>query len=211
MKNNGFDANTAAFELTLSPSGDLYVTVSPIPAHLEGKAGLDFYSGAVYKSTDGAETWTKLHVTDGLLFPNGIAVDPKNPEHIFLACWGDITLSDLIGGANLRRLGGENRTLEMPGGIFYSADGGATWTSVFDRNQYVYDVTIDPYQEGRLYCNTFSRGAWRSDDYGKTWKKLRGYDFHWGHRAIIDEHQQEKVYLTTYGSSVWHGTPVTEP
>ena len=33
----------------------------------------------------------------------------------------------------------------MPGGIFMSADGGDTWKSIFDKKQYIYDVTSDPY------------------------------------------------------------------
>ena len=91
-----------------------------------------------------------------------------------------------------------------------SEDGGETWTRIFDEDQYVYDVTVDPGHPGRIYCNTFSQGAYRSDDYGKTWKKLKDYDFHWGHRVIIDQHDMDKVYLTTFGSSVWHGTPVVD-
>jgi photosystem II stability/assembly factor-like uncharacterized protein len=207
LKNNGIGPNTAAFELTLSPNGDLFLTISATPAHTDGKAGLDFSSGAVYRSKDGAETWTKLNVNDGLLFPNGIEVDPKDPNRVFLGCWSDITLSDLVGGAVVRRFNAENKTLDMPGGIFLSEDGGDTWQSIFDPEQYVYDVTIDPRHPGRVYCNTFNGVAWRSDDNGKTWNQLAGYNFHWGHRVVVDIHDEEKVYLTTFGSSLLHGTP----
>src|SRR5690606_37503950 len=72
LKNNGIEANTAAFELTLSPNGDLFVIVSPTPVHKDGNAGIEFYPGAVYRSKDGAENWTRLQVSDGLLFPNGM-------------------------------------------------------------------------------------------------------------------------------------------
>lgn len=210
LKNRGIDGNTAAFELTLTPNGNLFVTITPTPVHKNGKKGREFYSGAVYKSSDGAETWKKLTISDGLLFPNGIAYDYKNPDRLYLACWSDIFLSDLIGGDIAKNSGG-NEKLKMPGGIFLSEDGGTTWNSVFDRNQYVYDVTADPYHAGRLYANTFNQAAYRSDDYGKTWNPIKGYNFHWGHRAIIDPNNREKIYLTTYGSSVWHGEPVTEP
>ena len=91
-----------------------------------------------------------------------------------------------------------------------SEDAGDTWTSIFDNTKYVYDVTVDTHHPGRLYCNTFNQAAYRSDDYGKTWKKIKGYDFHWGQRAIVDPHHPEQIYLTTYGSSIWHGTPETE-
>ena len=57
----------------------LFLTVSATPAHKNGKKGREFYSGAVYRSADGAESWTRLKVTDGQLFPNGIDYDRKNP------------------------------------------------------------------------------------------------------------------------------------
>jgi hypothetical protein len=46
--------------------------------------------------------------------------------------------------------------------------------------------------------------------FGKHWKKLKDYDFHWGHRVIVDQNNPKKVFLTTFGSSVWYGTPIVE-
>lgn len=209
LKNKGIGNNTCAFEITLASNGNLYLTVCPVPVHKDGKKDTTFYSGEVYKSADGAETWTKLHITNELLFPNGIEVDPVNPDRIYLGCWADIQLSDLVGGSVTRAKGG-SRQFNMPGGIFMSGDGGKTWESIFDQKQFVYDVTVDRYHPGRLYCNTFNKAAYRSDDYGKNWKKIKGYDFHWGHRIIVDEKDHEKVYITTFGSSVWHGVPEAE-
>lgn len=208
LKNKGIGENTCAFELTRSANGVLFLTVSPTPAHRNGEKGRAFYSGAVYRSVDGAETWTKLKVSDGLLFPNGIETDPRNPDRVFLAGWADIHLSDLVGGDVARSTGGNER-LAMPGGIFLSEDGGNTWKSVFDSAQYVYDVTADPDHPGRFYCNTFNGAAYRSDDDGKTWNRIKGYDFHWGHRVTIDRNNPGKIYINTYGSGVWHGVPVT--
>lgn len=210
LMNKGIGANTCAFELTLAGNGDLYLTVSPSPIFIAGKVQREFHSGAVYKSTDGAQSWTQLNVVNGRpLFPNGMDVDPDDPQRIYLACWSDLELSDLIGRKAANATGG-NKDLGMEGGIFLSENGGKTWTQVLDKDQYVYDVTADSYHKGRVYCNTFNKAAYRSDDYGKTWKKLKGYDFHWGHRIIIDKYDREKVYITTFGSSVWHGIPEVE-
>ena len=209
LKNKGIEGNTCAFELTLSDNGNLFLTVSATPMHKDGKKGREYYSGAVYKSTDGADTWTKLDISDGPIFPNGIAFDPENPDRIYLACWADLQLSDLVGGDVARSTGGDEN-ISMPGGIFLSEDGGKTWASIFDKEKYVYDVTTDPYHPGRLYCNTFNQAAYRSDDHGRTWKKIKGYDFHWGQRVIVDRNDPEQVYITTFGSSVLHGVPVTE-
>lgn len=209
LKNNGIDSNTAAFEISLAENGTLFLTVSAIPQHKDGKKGREFYSGAVYRSTDGAENWTKLKITDGLLFPNGIGIDSSNPNRVYLGCWSDISISDLVGGDVARSTGG-NDTLHMAGGIFLSENGGDTWKQVFDKSKYVYDVTPDPHHEGRVYCNTFNGAAYRSDDFGKSWKKIKNYNFHWGHRVVVDETDPENVYLTTFGSSFLHGKPNVE-
>ena len=199
LKNNGITDNTCAFELTLTSNGVLFLTVSVTPTFKTGTGDNRIYSGDVYRSTDGAESWTKLNVSNSSLFPNGIDYDRKNPNRIYLGCWASTARGNSTG-----------RSDEMPGGIFMSDDNGTTWTSIFDKTKNVYDVTVDPYHPGRLYCNTFNQGAYRSDDYGKNWKKILGYDFHWGHRVIVDENNPEKVYLTTFGSSVWHGIPQVE-
>jgi hypothetical protein len=209
LKNTGIGENTCAFELTLTDDGTLFLTVSATPEHKGGKKGRGFYSGEVYRSIDGASSWTKLTVQKGLLFPNGIEYDRQVPDRIYLACWADIDLSDLLGGDVARTTGG-NEKLKMPGGVFLSTDNGNTWTSIFDDRQYVYDVTADARIQGRLYINTFNQAAYRSDDSGKTWRKIKGYDFHWGQRAVIDQNDSGKIYLTTFGSSVWHGTPDVE-
>lgn len=181
LKNNGIGDNTCAFRIALASNGDLYLVICPCPG----------FGGAVYKSTDGANRWSKLTLAEGdVFFPSGVTVDPSNPQRVYVACWA-----------------GNDQHISMPGGIFLSEDGGKSWTSVFDKKNYVYDVTVDPHHPGRIYCNTFTGAAWRSNDYGRNWLRIQGYDFHWGHRVIVDGNDPDKVYLTTYGSGVWHGYP----
>ena len=211
--NNGIEGSLAAFELTIQSDGTLFLVTSPTPQHKnarlptrQGQQGREVFMGALYKSTNGADSWTRLNVGDKVLFPNGLAYDLDNPKRLYLGAWSDIYLSDLIGGGLAGDTGGNNR-FDLDGGIFMSEDGGETWSSIFDKDHYVYDVTVDATHPGRLYCNTFDQGAYRSVDYGKSWSKIKGYDFHWGHRVIVDENNTEKVYLITYGSSVWHGKP----
>jgi hypothetical protein len=202
LHNKGIGDNTCTFEVTLAGNGDLYLVVSLTPDHSSGSRR--FYSGALYKSTDGADSWQSLHPVSGsdTLFPSGLGVDPLNPQRIFLACWSDITLGDLFGAA-VRKTGGD-RPIPMPGGIYRSEDGGRSWTSVLARDEYVYDVTVDGHHPGRVYANTFTGKALRSDDYGTHWRPIAGYDFQWGHRVMVDESDAEKLYITTYGSGLRH-------
>lgn len=209
LSNNGIEGSLAAFEITIQPDGTLFLITSATPQHKNRKLGREVFMGAVYKSIDGADSWTRLNVGEKVKFPNGLTYDPNNLNRLYLGAWSDIYLGDLIGREYAEETGG-NDLLDLDGGILVSEDRGETWNSIFDNGHYVYDVTVDANHPGRIYCNTFDQGAYRSDDNGNSWKKLVEYDFHWGHRVIVDKHDPDKVYLTTYGSSVWHGKPFVE-
>jgi hypothetical protein len=62
-----------------------------------------------------------------------------------------------------------------------------------------------------LYACGFDQGAWRSDDRGEHWHRLRGFDFKWGHRVVPDPASPDRVYITTFGGSVWHGPATGDP
>lgn len=206
LKNNGIAANTCVFNISIAANGTLFITVAPTPVHAGGKKGMAYYSGAVYRSVNGGDSWQPLAVTAEPFFPVSVTTDAANPNHIYLACWADIDLGDLVGG-DITKANGGNTSIPMSGGIFRSVDGGNTWSSIFDKKQYVYAVTVDPFHGGRLYCNTFNGAAYLSDDDGGNWQQIKEYDFHWGHRIIADPIHPDNIYITTYGSGVWHGMP----
>ena len=79
----------------------------------------------------------------------------------------NIPLIDLIEGRPAEDSGG-SETIDLAGGIIMTTDGSETWIPVFDKDQYVYDVTVDPEHPGTIYCNTFRHGAYRSADYAGT-------------------------------------------
>ena len=126
--------------------------------------------------------------------PNGIAVDPQNPSRLYLAAWARSAGAGAVGG-----------------GIFLSTDAGKTWKSVLSKDQYVYDVTIDPRDPKTLYACGFSSSAWRSTDSGQNWTRIRGFNFKWGHRVIADPHNADKIFVTTFGGSVWYGPAAGDP
>jgi len=154
----------------------------------------DELDGALYRSRDGAEHWEKMTLPQGVNGPNGIAVDPENPQMLYLACWGRQTMEGTAGG-----------------GVFASSDAGKTWRNILHKNQHVYDVTIDSRNTRIIYACGFESSAWRSDNRGGTWTRIRGYNFKWGHRVIPDPMDPKKVYITTFGGSVWHGPAQGDP
>ncbi len=180
-----------AWRITRDPEGALYLVVARRSER--GRIG-DTDDGALYRSTDGAERWTRMTLPAGVNGPNGLAVDPRDPRRLYLAAWGVATPGGDTGG-----------------GIFLSTDRGATWTNVLPYAQHVYDVTIDPRDPAILYASGFDQAAYRSIDRGATWSRVRGFNFKWAHRVVPDPADAAKVYVTTFGGSVWHGPAAGDP
>ena len=124
----------------------------------------------VYKSTDAGKTWTHLGLRDSQMIAN-IAVDPKDPNRLFVAVLGHPY------GPNEER------------GIFRSTDGGNTFTKVLYKNEYVSgnDVRIDASNPNIVYAGLWQQqqsylegaefggtegGIFKSTDGGTTWNQL---------------------------------------
>ena len=124
----------------------------------------------VYKSTDAGKTWTHLELRDGQQIAQ-LAIDPKNPDRIFVAVAGHPY------GPNQER------------GIYRSLDGGKTFEKVLSRDENVgaSDVQIDPSNPAIVYgalwesregpwengvFNGDNGGIFKSADGGKTWRQL---------------------------------------
>jgi photosystem II stability/assembly factor-like uncharacterized protein len=124
----------------------------------------------VYKSTDAGKTWTHLGLRDGQQIAQ-LAVDPKNPDRVFVAVAGHPY------GPNEER------------GVYRSLDGGKTFEKVLyhDDNVGASDVQIDPNNPAIVYAalwesregpwengvfNGDGGGIFKSVDGGKTWRQL---------------------------------------
>lgn len=192
LKNEGIaEAHPFAWRITRGSDGALYLIVA---RGNEGRFGETSGGGALYKSTDGAEHWTKMKLPEGVNGPNGLALDPRDNRRIYLAAWG------------LERAGADTG-----GGVYLSTDGGQSWKPLFTQSQHVYDVTIDPRAPDSLYICGFDAAAYRSTDAGLNWTRIRGYNFKWGHRVTMDPNDPSKIYISTYGGSVWHGPAAGDP
>jgi photosystem II stability/assembly factor-like uncharacterized protein len=185
LKNEGIsEPKPFAWRIVRASQGTLYLILA---RNNEGRAG-EAGGGALYSSVDGAEHWTRMKLPEGCNGPNGLALDPRESRRMYLAAWGQ-----------------ERTAVDTGGGVYVSSDGGATWRWVLHESQHVYDVTIDPRQPDILYACGFDAAAYRSTDAGRHWTRIRGYNFKWGHRVIMDPSDAASIYITTYGGSVWHG------
>ena len=138
----------------------------------EGLARPDLSVGnGIYKSTDAGKTWTHLGLRNGQQIP-GLAVDPRDPNHVLAA-----VLGHPYGPSEER-------------GIYLSTDGGQNWTKVLSKNENTGgdQVEFDPSNPDVAYASMWSvrQGPWednneyqttdgglfKSTDGGKTWRPL---------------------------------------
>jgi len=180
-----------AWRLARDKNGTLYVILARRSE--DGSFGND-EDGALFRSRDGADHWERIALPQGVNGPNGLAIDPDDPNRLYLAAWGRTAPE----GAK-------------DGGIFVSSDGRNSWRNVLSQDQHVYDITVDPRDPKILYACGFESSAWRSTDRGETWKRIRGYNFKWGHRVIPDPFDPDRIYITTFGGSVWYGPAAGDP
>lgn len=119
---------------------------------------------ALWKSTDGGNTWAKLTgrgLPEGEYGRIGIAIYRKNPR---------IVVISVEQGA---RYNASTAYIQRKAGVYRSEDAGATWTFMSDWNprpMYASQPTIDPNDDQRIYMlNAYSF----SDDGGKTFTAPR--------------------------------------
>src|SRR6266478_95090 len=169
----------------------------------------------IYKSTDAGRTWTHLGLRDGQQIPQ-IAVDPKDPNRLFVAVLGHPY------GANEER------------GIYRSLDGGQSFQRVLYRDADTggADVIIDPTDPKIVYATLWESrqapwengeftgpgsGLYKSADGGTTWKQvvkgLPDYEHDklgasaWGSRLPGARASSPRSRPRTAGSSTARTTP----
>jgi photosystem II stability/assembly factor-like uncharacterized protein len=130
------------------------------------------YSGTgVYKSIDAGKTWQLMGLTDSHHIAR-IVIHPTNPDIVYVAAMGHLF----------------SRNQER--GVFRTRDGGKTWEKVLyvDDGTGAIDLVINKKSPDTLYAAMYEKhrtpwqlvlggpgsGIHRTDDGGKTWRKLEG-------------------------------------
>ena len=140
---------------------------------------------AIYRSTDGGETWqhrpmeiAKECPNVGIPRPTGIAVDPTNGRHVWVG-------------------------LEVDG-VRRSTDGGDTWTKINGQipNQDVHNVLVVAGPPKTVFT-VVNDDIWRSTDDGKTWQSAHAREvFPWHYpRGIAVKPDDPRTVFLTLGDS----------
>ena len=147
----------------------------------------------LYRSEDGAETWEKVNVSQLFLYAKDFAVHPRDSRRI------------LVGTCDANW---EDRS----GGLYSTQDGGRTWRRIGREARQTFGGYFHPEREGWIYM-TLTEGApgaglWLSRDDGKTWEAFGGLPFSNIQRVVFDPKDERRMYVTTFGGSVWRGPVV---
>jgi photosystem II stability/assembly factor-like uncharacterized protein len=154
--------------IAVAPSNPEIVYVGSGEADMRSQIS---HGNGVYRSNDAGRTWTHLGLDDTRQIGR-VAVDPRNPDTVFVAALGHAY------GPNPNR------------GVFRSRDGGRKWEKVLFTNDDVgaIDVVIDPQNAKVVYASLWNTrrppwsiyppsygpggGVYKSTDGGTTWRPL---------------------------------------
>ena len=122
--------------------------------------------GGVWKTTSGGVVWKPIFDSEPVSSIGAIAVAPGNHQVIYVGT-GDV---DDVGGA-----------VNQGDGIYKSNDGGATWQHVgLEDTRHIGALLVDPRNAdivlaaalGHTFASNPERGVFRTDDGGRTWRKV---------------------------------------
>ena len=153
-----------------------------------GERNAETVDWTIFYSDDDAGSWKELDLPEEVNGPHDLLIDPEDPDVMYVSCWP-------------RREGDR----DVSGGVLKTENGGKSWKQVFDDRVRVNAAGMEPGSPETIYINTFQNAAYRSDDAGSTWKRLEGYRFKWGQKAVPDVNHPGMLFLTTYGGSVYYG------
>jgi photosystem II stability/assembly factor-like uncharacterized protein len=173
-------------------------------ACVPGKLWSDSEDRGLYKTADGGKTWNKI--LKGANLSTGcsmISMNPQDPKVLFVGMW------DFRRKGWTFRSGGESPTATSGSGFFQTADGGATWTELDEKNAKGLPakpwgriaVTIAPSKPNVVYAliESTRSALFRSEDGGKTWEERdrsnwmvwRPFSFA---NLIVDPKNENKLY-----------------
>ena len=107
-------------------------------------------------------------------YPRALAVDPSNPQIVYMGIDGNPTEG------------------KSGGGVFKSVDGGFTWQQLENQpgsRRMYYGLDIDPTDPQRIYWAGFGSkgGVYRSEDGGQSWERVFSKDYYLFNLKVTDD------------------------
>ncbi len=150
------------------------------------------YAMVFLKSTDSGMNWTNTEIiSGGYCRGYGIAVDPSNPDNIYI--------------------GGCKYTTTYNPSIYKSTDGGATWDEAYTLTSgyYFYSLAMHPTNSDIICAGTYTNGIHRTTDAGSTWTKVSSYYYNYSMITTLADPDifysggLASVYKSTDAGATW--------
>jgi photosystem II stability/assembly factor-like uncharacterized protein len=149
-------------------------------------------AGGVWKTSDGGVNWKPIFDHESSLSIGAIAIAPSNKNIIYVGT-GEPCLRNEITFGN---------------GIYKSTNGGDNWEHIgLDDTQHISKVLVDPGNPSTVFVAAVGhasgpsaeRGVFRSDDGGKSWKKVLYRDENTGAvDLVMDPTNSQILYAALY-------------
>ena len=181
-------------EWTVQGPGNLGGRITTIALHPDNAdiIYVGFSSGGAFKTENGGADWFPIFDDNAFLSVGHIAIDPNDPERVYLGT-GDPVISG---------------TPHIGNGLFLSEDGGATWTSLGLRDQRIIaKIEMDPTNSDKMFVASMGlpfvtdggRGLFRTEDGGSSWERVLYPDDTTGIlNVIINPERPNLVYASTW-------------
>ncbi len=122
---------------------------------------LDYFGLGLFYSADGGATFEPRNGSGDTAMPlsfiTALAQSPADPNVLIVGGQGHCNGNGSTSG----------------GGLYRTADGGATWTMVFAAGSGSRDVIFDPRDANVVYAQLRAKGIYKSTDAGQTWTVLQ--------------------------------------
>ncbi len=148
-------------------------------------------SGNIWKTTNSGITFTPIFENHGSYSIGCLALDPNNP----FVVWAGT---------------GENnhqRALGYGDGVYKSTNAGKTWKNVgLKESRQIGEIVVDPRNSNRVFVaaegsawgSGGERGLYKTEDGGKTWKKVLEISEHTGvNNVVYDPRNPDVMYATS--------------
>ena len=187
----GSPGNMRVSKLVLHRDGTLFAMICA-KRRATGQALMPEGVG-LYRSSDGGQNWQKVNAQEEFLYPKDFSVHPTDSRRI------------LIGVC-------DTNWQDHSGGLYATRDGGATWKRLDRQGPQTFGGYFHPKHDSWIYMSLTEdapgAGLWLSQDDGRSWRPFKELPFANIQRVEFDPADDQRIYVTTFGGSVWHGPAV---
>jgi photosystem II stability/assembly factor-like uncharacterized protein len=154
-------------------------------------------AGGVWKSTNAGLTWAPLFDDQPLASIGAIALDPRNPDVVWVG----------TGEGNPRN------SVSIGNGIYRSPDGGRTWTHLgLEKTERIDRIVVHPTNPnvvwvaalGQEWGENPERGVYKTEDGGKSWNRVLYVDPRTGAADLaLDPRNPDKLFAAMWQFRRW--------